>query len=192
MKARAGKVLLWVGGILGLLVMLAAGFLWLQMNYVHQHCIKNTGLGFRTFATDNNDAYPVHTNGFGDALLMLVRSNYLDIRHITAPGDNGKMYEEALKSGEDVPEEKCSRVYVQGVNEKSPPGIALVFDRKSTPGGDHFRSPWGRRQRELIFVDGSMKVIEDKDWPRFASNQVKLLIEAGFERPVAESYYREP
>jgi hypothetical protein len=40
-------------------------------------------------------------------------------------------------------------------------------------------------------VDGSMQAILEKTWPAFASNQVELLVEAGFSRPTATAYYNE-
>jgi hypothetical protein len=36
-----------------------------------------------------------------------------------------------------------------------------------------------------------MQAILEKNWPAFASNQVELLVNAGFSRTTAEDYYRE-
>jgi hypothetical protein len=43
----------------------------------HEHCIKQAGLGFRTYAMDHDGRLPYDTNGFGNALLLLVKGGYL-------------------------------------------------------------------------------------------------------------------
>jgi hypothetical protein len=53
------------------LIGLPALFIW-NLRRVHQHCIKCSGMILRTYATDHGGKYPVHTNGFGDALALLV------------------------------------------------------------------------------------------------------------------------
>jgi hypothetical protein len=45
-------------------------------------------------------------------------------------------------------------------------------------------------RREVVLVDGDMQIILQKSWPAFASNQVELLVKAGFSRPTTEGYYR--
>ena len=74
-----------------------------------------------------------------------------------------------------IPEEKCSRVYVQGLCETNSPEIAILFDRYSTPGGDHFHSPWRPLVREVCMLDGSMQVIRETNWAQFSSSQIELL-----------------
>src|SRR5215468_2393956 len=92
--------------------------------HAHEHCIKQAGLAFKTYSMDNNGKFPYDTNGFGNALLLLVKGGYLGdtngeyIGPITGPGDDGKLFREALKTGARMPEEKCSRVYIQGLSEK--------------------------------------------------------------------------
>ena len=167
--------------------------------HAHQHCIKNTGLALRMYATDHEGRFPADTNGFGNALLLLVKGGYLgdtnntfSVRLVTGPGDDGAVFTETLRTGARIPEEKCSRVYVQGLSEENNPQIAILWDKKSNPGGDHFRRPWGPLLREVSLLDGSMQVIREKDWPHFASNQVELLVQAGLDRATANHYYHIP
>jgi hypothetical protein len=165
--------------------------------HAHEHCIKNTGLALRNYATDHNGNFPSHTNGFGDALVVLLKEGYLGAtngiqssRLITGPGDDGQMFLDALRTAAPIPEEKCSRIYVQGLSERSNPGIAILFDKKPTRGGDHGRRPWGPLLREVSLSDSSMQIIQEENWRSFASNQIELLVQEGIQRPLAEHYYR--
>ena len=108
---------------------------------------------------------------------------------ICGPDDDGHLFKEALTNNSVVPEEKCSRVYIQGLSESNDPQICILFDRNSCRGGDHFRSPWGHRLREVCLLDGMMQVIPDEKWPEFSRNQVELLVAAGFSRTNALHFY---
>ena len=183
----------WVIGMLVVLVVLLVAsvlsMVFLNPFHAHEHCIKGTGLDIRMYAEDHGGEYPFHTNGFGDALLLMVKSNYTRIAQITAPGDDGHYFEECLKTGADVPEDKCSRIYVQGLSETSNPQLALVFDRRPTPGGDHWRRPWGPLMRDVALADGSVLFLNEDRWPAFAKEQVELLVQEGFSRAEAERLY---
>ena len=146
-------------------------------------------MAFRTYAMDHNGSLPSDTNGFGNALLLLVKSNYCGVGEITGPGDDGRVFREALKTGARIPEENCSRIYVQGLTETNNPSIAILWDKKSSHGGDHFRRPWGPLLREACLLDGSMQVISEKDWSSFVSNQVEMLVQDGIPRTTALHYY---
>src|SRR5688572_977181 len=37
----------------------------------HAHCMKGTGLGLMGYAHEHGGQFPFHTNGYGDALLLL-------------------------------------------------------------------------------------------------------------------------
>jgi len=191
MKSR---VLKWsmFGGV-GLLV--AVGVLvgtWFRhLGKVHRHCIKVTGSAFLLYAQDHSGTLPFHTNGFGDALLLLVRGEYLPgVAWICGPGDDGTVFSNALVRGSHVPEEQCSRVYVQGLTETNDPMICILFDRRSAPGGDHSYG-WGRPVREACMLDGSMESISDERWPEFCRRQIDLLVAAGWTRERAQQYYVE-
>ena len=64
-----------IGGMVSLAALFVAfmfAMAFLNPFHRHEHCIKQTGLGFRLYANDHHGEYPFHTNGFGDALLLLV------------------------------------------------------------------------------------------------------------------------
>jgi hypothetical protein len=82
-------------------------------------------------------------------------------------------------------------VWLRPLNDL-PPNAKTLFDRKSCPGGDQFRRPWGPLLREVCLLDGSMQVVSEKRWPEFSSNQVELLVQAGIPRAAANRYYQLP
>jgi hypothetical protein len=94
----------------------------------------------------------------------------------------------ALELGLPVPEEQCSRVYVQGLTETNNPGLCILFDRRSVPGGDHFYGT-GRPVRETCDLCGTMRSISDEEWPEFCRDQVNLLVADGWTREQALRYY---
>jgi hypothetical protein len=155
----------------------------------HQHCMKQTTLGLRTYAVDHNRKLPVHTNGFGDAILVYLKETDDDPKLFTAPGDDGSLLKECLKTGAHMPEERCTRAYVQGLSDTNNPEIALVFDRYPTRGGDHFRRPWGPPLRDVGLLDGSMESIREEKWPEFRRRQIELLVAEGISRAQAEKLY---
>jgi hypothetical protein len=142
------------------------------------------------YSGKHEGSFPFSTNGFGDALLQLVDTNYLfELMMICGPGDDGHIFRETLTNRSIVPEEKCSRVYIQGLSESNDPRICILFDRNSCRGGDHFRSPWGHRVREVCLLDGTMEVVPDEKWPEFSRQQIDLLVDAGFSRTNALHFY---
>ena len=190
MKTRTKVILLiFLIPLCCLAALIGFGIYW-NIHYVHLHCIKQTGLMFRIYEGEHFGQLPFSTNGFGDALLQLVPTNSTyEIMMICGPGDDGYILREALTNHSTVPEEQCSRVYIQGLSETNDPQICILFDRNSCPGGDHFRSPWGHHMREVCMLDGSMEVIRDEDWPEFSRKQVGLLVAAGFSRSNALHFY---
>lgn len=191
MKWRGRK--LWViATLLGsVLIGAPAFFLW-NLSRVHQHCIKNSGSLLRGFAIDHGGKFPVHTNGFGDALALLVAEStyYPDAaRYFVGVGDDGAWLRAAATNGSNVSEDRCTRIYVQGLDE-SKYQLAILFDRYAVRGGDHFRSIFQPYVREVCMADGSMQVIRQENWAAFASNQVELLVGEGISRATAEAYYR--
>jgi hypothetical protein len=155
----------------------------------HQHCIKQTAMALRLYASDHHGRFPFHTNGYGDAILLLAREDIYNINLFTAPGDDGKLLKECLEKGATLPEGSCSRAYVQGLTTSESPEIALVFDRYPTRGGDHSRNPWAPLMREVCFLDGSTQVIREKDWPAFRLKQFALLSAAGIDPARAAQLY---
>ena len=186
---RWTKRILW--GLLALVAALVTFVAYCWIFYpAHQHCIKAAGMHFLLYEEDHQGRLPFDTNGFGDALMLLVKSYPPDgWRCLTGVGDDGSVFRAALAFGAHIPEEKCSRVYVQGLSETNDPNIAILFDRYSNPGGDHFRRPWGPMLREVCLLDGSMQIIAESNWSRFSSNQIELLVQNGIPRLTAQHYY---
>ena len=184
---------LWV--LAALVAALVGAVAYLLVFYpMHQHCIKVAGGGFQVYADDHHGQLPFDTNGFCDALMLLVKSGDLSDpqnawRFVTGVGDDGSVFRAALVSGAHIPEEKCSRVYVQGFRDTDDPEIAILFDRYSSPGGDHFHRPWGPLVREVCLLDGSMQIIAETNWAKFSSNQIERLVAHGIPRATAEHYY---
>jgi hypothetical protein len=192
-KATSKRVVPWVGGII--LVIAIVGFTCAR-NYIkahpivfnesffgHAHCMMQLGSALRLYASDHDGKYPSHTNGYGDALLLLPQEKLLDqgnLKILTGPGGDTKVFEDALKNHTDVDEGKCSRVYVQGLSENSDPKIAILFDKVASP-GDHcnglrrIRAPF---RREVCMADGWVCVVPEREWPAFAKDQIERLVKA--------------
>lgn len=193
--SRKKRWLLGLAVSLGLLLLAAVGAFLVIGNFnlfrAHQHCSKGLGLLLRQYASTHYGNYQVHSNGFGDALLLLIKDDdHANVRLLVAPGDDGKMLLECLEKHLDVPEAECSRIYIQGLSEKNADdGVALVFDTYPTPGGDHFRRPWGKPIRDVVMADGSVEFIPEKRWPAFAHDQIERLVRLGHERSGLEKLY---
>jgi hypothetical protein len=181
-----------LGVVLGLLGVLALGAAWLHhLGKVHRHCIQGAGLAFRVYADKHQGNYPVHTNGFGDALLLLVKEGCLeDVHTLCGPLDDGHVLREALTNGLPVPEAQCTRVYVQGLSMHDDSELCLLFDRDSHRGGDHSYGT-GKPLREVLMADAMFTRIIDEKWPAFVSNQVRLLKAKGVTLEQIRRYYPE-
>ena len=89
---------------------------------------------------------------------------------------------------------RCGRKAVhphlrRGLDDKATGGIANVFDRDSCPGGDHLRTLWGPRVREVGLVEGGLETVSDAKWPAFARRQIQLLVKNGMALETARVYY---
>jgi hypothetical protein len=187
--ARAAIV--W-SGLLLLLVLAVFAINRFNLFHAHEHCMKGAGLSLLMYASEHQGRFPYHTNGFGDALILVLRESGDKGQTFTAPGDDGALLNERLKSGEDVPEARCTRAYVQGLCETNNPEIALLFDRYPTRGGDHGRRPWGPKLREVWMLGGDHRIIREGAWPKFREQQIALLVAEGIPRSEAETYYSPP
>jgi hypothetical protein len=193
-RRKKWLILLFVAAILLLPILFFVASAFFNVFHHHEHCIKMTATGFRRYADEHDGNYPTNSNSFGNALLLLLPYIYetnseLGIRYITAPGDDGKAYEDAYKRNQVIPENECSRVYVQGLSEHSNNELCLLFDKYPTRGGDHFRAPWGRKLREILTAAGSMETVGEEEWPRFAVRQIELLQKEGFDNAEAIQIY---
>jgi hypothetical protein len=158
----------------------------------HAHCIAVGGLSFRSYATDHHGKFPYHTNGYGDALLLMTNEIGEAWFCVNGPGYDDEPFLRALATGSHLDEKDCGRVYVQGLSDSDNPEIALLFDKLPTPGGDHchflrrLRAPL---VREVAMVDGSHKTVRESDWPEFSRKQIELLVAAGIPPKEAEKLY---
>ncbi len=182
------------------LVLLIGGCVWYvranprvfnESFWSHAYCIAQAGSPFSFYANDHGGAFPVHTNGYGDALLLLADDDTFYFYCLTGPGFSSDALKKAKTSGANLDEAECGRIYVQGLREDSNPETAILFDKLPTP-GDHchgfarLTQPFGR---EVLFVAGHHQFIRTADWPAFVEKQIKLLIEAGIPESIAQSYY---
>lgn len=158
----------------------------------HQHCIKQLGIALRLYAKDHGGQFPVHTNGDGDALLLLEKDCLPGaFELLTGPGYKADVFEQAKLRGTNVPEPDCGRVYIQGLSETNNPEIVVLFDKAANP-GDHLhglKRLWAKPVREVLVIDGSMKIIPETKWASFSAAQIKLLAQDGYPpRAAAEAY----
>ena len=159
--------------------------------FAHAHCMKGGGLDLMGYAHAHGGHFPFHTNGYGDALVLV--NNGWDAA-LTGPGYDMRVFDRVRKTGEDAPESEFGRVYVQGLSNKDDPEIAILFDKLPTPGGDHchfFRRMVAPLGREVWTIGSAMRFIPESRWPVFAKEQVELLVTAGVARAQAEKYYSE-
>jgi hypothetical protein len=157
----------------------------------HAHCMKGGGLGLMSYAHEHGGRFPFHTNGYGDALVLV--NDGWDAA-LTGPGYDTQVFDRARKTGEDAPEREFGRVYVQGLSDTNDPEIAILFDKLPTPGGDHchlFRRIFAPLGREIWTIGAGMRFIPESRWPAFAKEQIELLVAAGIAREQAERYYSE-
>lgn len=155
----------------------------------HAHCIKFAGLELIRYADEHHGRFPVHPKGYANALLLLDEDCF---HALTGPGYDAAPLRNAKRSGAELSEVECGRVYVQSLSKKSNPEIALLFDKLPTPGGDHCPLParlWASLGREVWFVGGSMEFVPEREWPEFTKKQVELLVQEGFEREEAERLF---
>ena len=155
----------------------------------HAHCIVGGGQSLSTYADTHRGEFPFHTNGYGDAL-VLVDEGWDSA--LTGPGYDTRVFERVRRTGEDAPEIEFGRVYVQGLRTTNSPEIVLLFDKIPTPGGDHchglsrLSQPLGR---EVWTIGSGHRFIPEAQWPAFAKSQVELLVEAAMTRAKAEAVY---
>ena len=155
----------------------------------HAHCIKAAGLTLHQWADEHEGKFPYHPKGYPNALLLLDDGCY---HTLTGPGYDAAAFHEAKRTGSELREEDCGRVYIQGLTAKSNHEIALLFDKIPTPGGDHAHFPermWRPLGREIWLVGGGQRFIEESEWQTFASTQIDLLVKEGVDRREAERLF---
>jgi hypothetical protein len=162
--------------------------------FSHAHCMPIVGLSLRFYADENSGRFPENINGYGDALVTLMRACDSPPFALTGPGYDPAVFSNAYTNSMDIPEAECGRIYVQGLSITNNPNIVLLFDKLPTPGGDHchllnrLRAPLGR---EAWTIGDGLAFVEERRWPAFAKNQIELLVKEGFDRSAAEQLYDE-
>jgi hypothetical protein len=160
----------------------------------HAHCMKGGGLALDSYARGHYGKFPYHTNGYGDALLLMTNEVGVWWASVTGPGYTEQPFLNALATGSHLAEQACGRVYVQGLSVTDNPEITLLFDKLPTPGGDHchllrrLSAPLGR---EVWTIGSGMRFVPESKWPAYSKEQVELLAAAGIAREKAEMYYSE-
>jgi len=153
----------------------------------HAHCIKIADAALNIYVQEHG-AFPYHTNGFGDAVLLFDQRDWM---FFTGPGFDESELKAAFAAGRDVDETKLGRIYVQGLSTNANLKIAILFDQIATPGGDHahfhhrFTSPYLREVLEI----GGLEWIKEDQWYAYATNQIELLVAEGIDRKKAQYYY---
>ncbi|MDB6109472.1 MAG: hypothetical protein JWR69_1222 [Pedosphaera sp.] len=134
----------------------------------HAHCIVQAGMSLGNYAADHEGRFPYHTNGYGDALLLLTDTW---LPSLTGPGYSAEPFERASKTGQHLLEVECGRVYVQGLSGTNNPEIALLFDKAPTPGGDHCHLLARLTRplcREVWTIGSDHRTIQESKWPEYA------------------------
>ncbi len=180
-----------LGVVLGWLYVKTHPLVFNESLWGHAHCIKGGGLSLLTYAHDHGGRFPAHTNGYGDAL-VLVNAGW--DAALTGPGYGTEVFERVRRTGEDAPESEFGRVYVQGLSATNAREIAILFDKLPTPGGDHCHFPWRLSAplgREVWTIGEGMRFVPESRWPAYSKEQIELLVSAGMPREQAEAYYSE-
>jgi len=155
----------------------------------HAHCWKIAEGYLEQYAQEHGGRFPFHTNGYGDAVLLI---SDVWLGCFSGPGYDTKAWEQAQRTGGNVPQDQCGRVYVQGLSITNDLEINILFDKIPSPGDHrHFLSRIGARPvREVVKV-GGVEILPESGWPAVARRQIELLVAAGIAREQAEMYYSE-
>ena len=152
MKTRTKKILLIVLIPLCVLIGVGATWLWYEIKYDHRHCIVQVGLAFPIYSSEHFGQLPFSTNGFGDALLKLLKEDPTVINSICGPDDDGHLFKEALENNSIVPEEKSSS------RISRLPSPIIQASRNGCPHGER---PWSPPLQELR--SNKMQICESFD-----------------------------
>ncbi len=153
----------------------------------HAHCWRMAEGYLKQYAAENEGRFPFHTNGYGDAVL-LIPDVWLEC--FSGAGYDTQAWIQAQRTGSDVPEDQCGRVYVQGLSLTNDPEIILLFDKIPTA-GDHrhfFSRIWAPPVREVVKIKGA-EIIPESEWLDVTKRQIELLVVAGISREQAVAYY---
>jgi hypothetical protein len=134
-------------------------------------CIGGLGTALRIYALEHSGQFP--TGGdTPEGSLSLLYSNYVDAYTLRGKTVPLKVTEVALRQNGKLGPDSCGWHYVDGLTESDNPQIAIVWDKvglghngERIKGGGH----------EILFLDGSHRVISASKWPEFLDEQRQLL-----------------
>ena len=162
----------------GLAVLASAmygGFCWYghyRYPYGPSHsCIKVLGLALSNYADAHDGLFPIG-EATPEASLSLLAGYGLDfevLRGKTVPADKVQV---RLAAGELLDAETCGWHYVEGLTTKDDPALAIVWDKVGLGHNGERLSDGGH---EVLFVDGSRRMVGGKDWSEFLNRQKELL-----------------
>lgn len=142
-------------------------------------CIKGLGLGLHNYATTNGGFFP-RGEATPEASLSLLSRKELSftenprsavelLRGKTVPAERVLA---RLAAGELLDPDTCGWHYVEGLTLSDNHELAIVWDKvglnhngERLPDGGH----------EVLFLDGTRRVITGKEWPEFLERQNQLL-----------------
>lgn len=161
-----------LGGLLGLLALLAVGSWKRHYPYGWSHCCaKGLGMALLLYAEDHGGVFPAGGSS-PEGSLSLLFSNYLDAYTLRGKTVPLKVVEAALAHDGRLGPQSCGWHYVEGLTRSDDPGIAIVWDKVELGhNGERMKSGG----HEVVLLDGSTTYISAGRWLEFLQNQKRLL-----------------
>jgi hypothetical protein len=134
-------------------------------------CIKVLGSALWNYADTHDGLFP-RGEATSEASLSLLTGYGLDFEVLggkTVPADK---VQKRLAAGEYLDAETCGWHYVEGLTTKDAGGLAIVWDKVGLGYNGERLSDGGH---EVLFLDGSRRIVSGKEWPEFLDHQKKLL-----------------
>lgn len=155
----------------GILAVAYVGYMKWRFPYGWSHCcIAGLGTALRIYALDHNGHFP--TGGdTPEASLGLLYSNYVDAYTLRGKTVPLRVTEAALRQNGKLGPDSCGWHYVEGLPESDSPQIAIVWDKVGL-GHNGERIKVGGH--EILYLDGSHRVISALKWPEFLEEQKQL------------------
>lgn len=175
----------WAKLIAGIVVLLSASYgtiRWYRhyrYPYGPSHsCIKVLGLALSNYADSHDGIFP-HGEKTPEASLSLLANhgqNFLGdlegaveiLRGKTIPSDRVRS---RLAARRLLDPETCGWHYVEGLTTKDDHALAIVWDKVGLGHNGERLSEGGH---EVLFVDGSRRMVNAKEWPEFLQHQSEL------------------
>jgi hypothetical protein len=141
-------------------------------------CIKGLGLALHNYADANHGMFPLGGKTPEASISLLAKQglSFADdprgtveiLRGKTAPAESVR---ERLEAGQLLDSGTCGWHYVEGLQQSDNPEIAIAWDKIGL-GHNGERSEGAH---EVLFVDGSRRMVSVTEWPDFLAIQKRLL-----------------